>query len=252
MSVLPELAQIFYAQWDADHVGQGDCVPTSAKMLIRYYTGREERIDDIRAAMDLAEDGVQDLARDAGITLEAARIALTTTYGMPCAAAYARDIHFDELLAYVRAGRLPIVFELHGELPTRQDLAFGGLHAVWLVRDNGDGTLEVKDPDRWGLHKADRWILEAADFRRAYVAGAALGGGAVIPNEAREEEILVLTDADKSWIEQVVETKLIAVRENLKGELVGAIKAGFNETLPTLLDRLAAGDKKVETAELET
>jgi hypothetical protein len=200
--MLQELAEVYASQWDPDHVGTGDCVPTSAKMLIEYYSGRDVPIAQIRRAMDLAPDGVVNLARDAGITLEAAADALSEIYGVECAPVEARDLDFDALLELVRAGRLPIVFEQHGLLPTRQDQVFGGLHAVWLVRDNQDGTVDVKDPDRWGPNKADRWTVAAADFRAAYEAGAPAGGGAIVPMKARQEDDM-FTDEDRRKLNRV-------------------------------------------------
>lgn len=201
---LPELAPIYYSQWDPDHVGSGDCVPTSAKMLVRYYTGREIAIAAIRDAMDLVPDGVRNLARDAGVTLEAARAALTNVFGVPCTAVLARDLDLTQLLNFVRAGRLPIVFELHGDLPTRMDQAFRGLHAVWLTAVDG-GMLEVKDPDRSGPNKADRWLVAISDFARAYLDGAVLGGGAVIPNEPRKgwDDDMAFTDDDRRKLNRI-------------------------------------------------
>lgn len=210
---LPAVADVYYSQWDADHVGQGDCVPTSAKMLIELYTGWTVPIADIRQAMDIADDGVDDLAKDAGITLEAARLALTNEYGVPCTAVFARDLALDELLAYVRAGRLAIVFELHGDLSRRMDQGFRGLHAVLVTGVDGD-QVEVKDPDRWGPTRADRWTVPIDELRRAWEDGAVLGGGAVIPNEARGG------DMDRGqfneWFKQQLEATVWPVVESMK------------------------------------
>ena len=60
-----------------------------------------------------------------------------------------------------------------------------------------------------------------------------------------QQEVNVLTDEDKNDIARRVALLVLP-------EVMGAIKAGFNVTLPTVLDRLAAGDKRVETAEIET
>jgi hypothetical protein len=194
---LPELAGVFYGQWDPDHVGRGDCVPTSAKMLLRFYTGEEIPIGQLRRDMDLAPDGILDLSEDSGITLEACRLVLGD-YGVPASAMYARDLDFDQLLGFVRRGELPIIFELHGDLSGRQDQAFGGLHAVWLVGINGDQA-ELRDPDRWGPHKADRWLVPLFELRRAWDHGAELGGGAVIPTAPRKgwEDDMAFTDEDR-------------------------------------------------------
>jgi hypothetical protein len=188
-TALPAIANVYYSQWDPDHVGSGDCVPTSAKMLIELYTGRVVPIGEIRTAMDLGDNGVIDLARGAGITLEAARAALTNDYGIPSTAVFSRHLDVDQLLDYVRAGRLPIVFELHGALIQRMDGAFTGLHAV-LVTGVVDGeTVEIKDPDRWGPSRGERWTVPLEEFRSAWEGGVWMGGGAVIPNEPRGGEM---------------------------------------------------------------
>jgi hypothetical protein len=200
-AALPEISAVYYSQWDPDHIGSGDCVPTSAKMLIALYTGRVVPIGEIRAAMDLSDNGVIDLARDAGITLEAARAALTNDYGIPSTAVFARDLDLDQLLEYVWAGRLPIVFEQHGHLSGRQDQAFTGLHAVLVTGVDGS-FVEVKDPDRWGPELAARWLVSIDELRRAWDAGAISGGGAVIPNEPRGGEDM-FTEEDRRKLDRV-------------------------------------------------
>lgn len=59
-----------------------------------------------------------------------------------------------------------------------------------------------------------------------------------------QEVGIVLTDEDKNDIAKRVASLILP-------EVVGAIKAGFNITLPTVINRLAAGDKRVETAEID-
>lgn len=213
MSALPELAATYYSQWDPDHVGTGDCVPTSAKMLLRYYTGAEIPIRQLRDEMDLGPDGVRNLGRDAGITLDACRIALGL-HGISATAVWARDLSFERLLAFVQAGRLPIIFELHQLLTTRMDRSFSGLHAVWLTGVDG-GAVEVKDPDRWGPHKADRWLVPTDELRSAWEAGAGAGGGAVIPDEPRTgwEDDMAFTDEDRQRLDRIL--AILEAREAL-------------------------------------
>lgn len=235
---LPELASVYYSQWDPDHVGTGDCVPTSAKMLLRWYCGIEVPIRQLRDEMDLAADGVRDLARDSGITLEAARSVLTA-HGVSAIAVYARDLTYGQLCDYVQRGQLPIIFVEYTRITNRMDLGFPprALHALWLVGVDGDRAW-LKDPDRWGTAKADAFYTLPGELEDAWDSGAALGGGAIIPTDPREGQDVTFTDEDRRRLGVIYE----ALAPGDDGvSIFDTIRAGFNDTLRLALRRLGRG-----------
>lgn len=68
------------------------------------------------------------------------------------------------------------------------------------------------------------------------------------------EEDDMFTDEDRKKLDYVFAAMTGAeppTRPSMIREVFDALKAGFNVTLPTFLDRLASGDKKVITAERE-
>lgn len=175
----------YFSQWDPDHVGTGDCVPTSAKMLVDAYTGEVVPISEMRRAMDLSDDGIIDLGVDAGVSLQMAAAALTE-YGVPATIAAASALSFDDLLANVASGRPSLTFVKYSAISNRQDQGFGALHAIVIAELAGD-AVRVLDPDRWGDARADPVFYARAELEAGWIAGAPLGGGAVIPENAIEE-----------------------------------------------------------------
>lgn len=185
------LASHWYSQWAPDHVGTGDCVPTSLKMLLSLYGQPVPTIAALRERCDIDDDGVINLGRDAGITLDAARAALAD-FGIVGAAVLSRDVGFDDILGHVREGRAVMVFILYADIPGRLDLGFGGLHAVVLAGIDGARGI-VLDPD----NSRDVPALYALDdLRTAWDDGRTVGGGAFIPDKMRGGDMAFKDDPD--------------------------------------------------------
>lgn len=64
-------------------------------------------------------------------------------------------------------------------------------------------------------------------------------------------ELARLDSDDLQNIATMIDARVRAAETNILKEIVGALKSGFNETLPALLNRLAAGDKDVSTSALD-
>ena len=184
----------FYSQWDADHVGTGDCVPTCLKMILSLYGRPAAPIAEIRDHCDADLDGVINLGRDAGITLDAAQTALSGTYGVPCSTVSSRQAPFEDVLASVMDGKATMVFIQYGAIMNRVDRSFAGLHAILLVGvDHLTSSAIVLDPDRdlGGQHPDQRGSVNYSleELRRGWDQGAGLGGGALICDNAMEEDM---------------------------------------------------------------
>lgn len=64
----------------------------------------------------------------------------------------------------------------------------------------------------------------------------------------KEGEMARLDPADMAELKAHIDARIARAEQNLTVEIVGALKSGFDVTLPTLLNRHAAGDTDVSTA----
>ena len=84
---------------------------------------------------------------------------------------------------------------------------------------------------------ADPWVLR--DRALAFFAAE------------KGDDMARLDPADMAELKAHLDKRVALAEQHLAVEIVGAIKSGFNVTLPTLLNRLAAGDKDVGTAPID-
>lgn len=67
----------------------------------------------------------------------------------------------------------------------------------------------------------------------------------------KEGEMARLDPADMAELKAHIDARIARAEQNLTVEIVGALKSGFNVTLPAVLNRHAAGDTDVSTAAIE-
>ena len=178
-------------------------------MMLSLYGLPTPTIAELRTRCDIDDDGIINLDRDAGVTLDALRGALAD-FGLVGTCVSARDLSLDDVLIHIREGKPEVLFILYADIPNRVD-PFPGLHAVVLASVNGDIGI-VLDPDN-SRDVPARYALD--DLRRAWDDGRTIGGGAFIPDRALGGDVAFKDDLDAQQFKNDMLNWQKAVNERL-------------------------------------